>query len=53
MTDREKEVLNRQIGVLEGLSWIGCINANDNPVSEALEFVIKELQKLMDGGVEG
>ena len=50
MTDKEREILNRQIGVLEGLSWLACMDEKIQPIGEAINCVIEALVPLLSGG---
>lgn len=52
MTKGEREVLNRQIGILEGLAWGACLEDKFHCFAEALDDVVQNLTKLMDGGAE-
>lgn len=52
MTETERSVLNRQIGVLEGLAWGACLDEKFHCFAEALDDVVSELTKLMAGGTE-
>lgn len=52
MTDKERAILNRQIGVLEGLAWLSCMDEKGRPIGEALDSVIEALMPLLDGGAE-
>jgi hypothetical protein len=55
LTLKQKERLNRQIGVLEGMSWVWVFEEKYQPMAEALETVIEQLEKVLDedGGAEG
>lgn len=53
MTDKEREILNRQIGVLEGLTWLSCMDEKSHPIGDAINEVTEVLVKLLDGGAEG
>ena len=54
LTLKQKAVLNRHIGVLEGISWVACIDEKMRPIAEAIDAVRGELEKLLDddGGAE-
>lgn len=52
MTDKEREILNHQIGVLEGLTWLACMDEKIQPIGDAINEVTEILVKLMDGGAE-
>lgn len=54
MTNGEREVLNRQIGVLEGLGLAcgACTEDKFRCLAAALYDVVEALTKLMDGGAE-
>ena len=52
LTDKQKEILNRQIGVLDGLSWTACAIDNADFLCDALDVVICELQKVLNDGKE-
>lgn len=55
LTKKQRETLIRQIGVLDGLTWLWTMAESDLKVmAEALDGVVGELQKVLDedGGVE-
>lgn len=47
MTDKQKQTLNREIGVLEGISWVALTDEKLHVIAEALETVIEMLQGLL------
>lgn len=55
LTLKQKERLNRQIGVLDGMGWVCALEEKYQPLAEALDTVVTELQKVLDedGGAEG
>ena len=55
LTLKQKERLNRQIGVLDGMCWVWAMDEKYQPMAEALDTVVTELQKVLDedGGAEG
>ena len=52
MTKCEREVLNREIGVLEGLTWVGTMENGCQAVAEALDVVVSKLEKLLKEDAE-
>ena len=55
LTKKQRETLIRQIGVLDGLTWLWTMTDKDLKVmAEALDGVVGELQKVLDedGGAE-
>lgn len=55
LTKKQRETLIRQIGVLDGLTWLWTMAKSDLKVmAEALDGVVGELQKVLDedGGAE-
>ena len=55
LTKKQRETLIRQIGVLDGLTWLWTMSGSDLKVmAEALDGVVGELQKVLDedGGSE-
>ncbi|MBR3795761.1 MAG: hypothetical protein IKK34_07005 [Clostridia bacterium] len=48
LTLKQKAVLNRHIGVLEGISWVACIDEKMRPIAEAINTVCSELEMLLD-----
>lgn len=54
LTLKQKEILNHQIGVLEGMSWVLVMDEKSHPLAEALNTVCVELQTVLDedGGAE-
>lgn len=52
MSDKEREMLNRQIGVLSGLAWVALIDEKFRPVGECIDTVIEALEGLMEGARE-
>lgn len=54
LTLKQKERLNRQIGVLDGMGWVWALEEKYQPLAEALDTVVTELQKVLDedGGAE-
>jgi hypothetical protein len=54
LTLKQKERLNRQIGVLDGMVWVWALEEKYQPLAEALDMVVTELQKVLDedGGAE-
>ncbi len=54
LTLKQKENLNRQIGVLEDMSWVLVMDEKHHPLAEALNTVCVELQTVLDedGGAE-
>lgn len=56
LTKKQRETLIRQIGVLDGLTWLWTMAESDLKVmAEGLDGVVGELQKVLDedGGAEG
>lgn len=56
LTKKQRETLIRQIGVLDGLTWLWTMTDKDLKImAEALDGVVGELQKVLDedGGAEG
>ena len=56
LTKKQRETLIRQIGVLDGLTWLWTMTDKDLKVmAEALDGVVGELQNVLDedGGAEG
>lgn len=56
LTKNQREILIRQIGVLDGLTWLWTMSGTDLKImAEALDGVVGELAKLLDedGGSEG
>ena len=56
LSKNQREILIRQIGVLDGLTWLWTMADKDLKVmAEALDGVVGELQKVLDedGGAEG
>ena len=56
LSKNQREILVRQIGVLDGLTWLWTMADKDLKVmAEALDGVVAELQKVLDedGGAEG
>lgn len=49
MTDKDREVLNRQIGVLSGLAWAALVNEKSRAVAECLDIVIAALEGILKG----
>ena len=55
LTKKQRETLIRQIGVLDGLTWLWTMTDKDLKVmAEALDGVVGELQNVLDedGGAE-
>lgn len=54
LTLKQKERLNRQIGILEGMGWVLVMDEKSHPLTEALNTVCVELQTVLDedGGAE-
>ncbi len=54
LTLKQRERLNRQIGVLDGIGWVWALEEKYQPLAEALDTVVTELQKVLDedGGAE-
>ena len=55
LTKKQREMLIRQIGVLDGLTWLWTMTDKDLKVmAEALDGVVGELQNVLDedGGAE-
>ena len=54
LTLKQKEILNHQIGVLEGMSWVLVMDKKFHTLAEALNTVCVELQTVLDedGGAE-
>ena len=55
LTKKQRETLIRQIGVLDGLTWLWTMTDKDLKVmAEALDGVVGELQKVLDedGGAD-
>lgn len=48
MTEEQRMVINRQIGVLDGLSWIALMDAKYRCIAEALDIVAKNLSELLE-----
>ena len=55
LTLKQNEIINRQLGVLEGLCWVATFDEKMHPIAEALDCVREELEKVLDddGGAEG
>ena len=55
LTLKQKERLNRQIGVLDGMRLVLDMCEDHRPLAEKLADVVTELQKVLDedGGAEG
>ena len=55
LTLKQKEIINYQIGVLEGLCWVATMDEKLHPIAEALDSVREKLEHLFDedGGAEG
>ena len=56
LTKKQRETLIRQLGVLDGLTWLWTMADKDLKVmAEAIDGVVGELQKVLDedGGAEG
>lgn len=55
LTKKQRETIIRQIGVLDGLTWLWTMTDKDLKImAEALDGVVGELQKVLDedGGAE-
>lgn len=55
LTKKQRETLIRQIGVLDGLTWLWTMTDKDLKVmAEALDGVVGELQNVLDedGGAD-
>lgn len=55
LTKKQRETLIRQIGVLDGLTWLWTMTDKDLKImAEALDGVVGELQKVLDedGGAD-
>ena len=55
LTKKQREMLIRQIGVLDGLTWLWTMTDKDLKImAEALDGVVGELQKVLDedGGAD-
>ena len=51
LTKKQRETLIRQIGVLDGLTWLWTMTDKDLKImAEALDGVVGELQKVLDEG---
>jgi len=48
LTLKQKEILNRQIGILDGMGWVWALEEKYQPLAEALDTVVTELQKVLD-----
>ena len=48
LTLKQKAVLNRHIGVLEGIGWAACLDEKMRPIAEAINTVCSELEMLLD-----
>lgn len=48
LTLKQKEILNYQLGVLEGLCWVATMDEKMHPIAEALDSVREGLQKMAD-----
>ena len=49
LTKKQRETLIRQIGVLDGLTWLWTMTDKDLKImAEALDGVVGELQKVLD-----
>ena len=52
LTKKQRETLIRQIGVLDGLTWLWTMTDKDLKImAEALDGVVGELQKVLDEDV--
>lgn len=47
MNEQQKQILIRQIGVLEGLTWVALIDEKLHCITEALDAVVGQLQELL------
>ena len=54
LTLKQKEILNYQLGVLEGLCWVATMDEKLHPIAEALDTVRENLEQVLDedGGAE-
>lgn len=54
LNKQQREILIRQLGVLEGLCWVATMDEKLHPIAEALDCVRDELAKVLDedGGAE-
>lgn len=54
LTLKQKETLNRQIGILDGMGWVWALEEKYQPLAEALDTVVSELQRVLDedGGAD-
>ena len=55
LTKKQRETLIRQVGVLDGLTWLWTMPDTDLKImAEALDGVVGELQKVLDedGGAD-
>lgn len=48
MTTKQRMTINRQIGVLDGLTWIALMDAKYRYIAEALDVVTKNLMDLLE-----
>lgn len=55
LTLKQKEILNYQLGVLEGICLVATMDEKMHPIAECLDSVRDALQKVLgeDGGAEG
>lgn len=47
MNEQQKQILIRQIGVLEGLAWVALTDEKLHCIAEALAVVVGQLQELL------
>lgn len=52
LTLKQKEIINYNLGVLEGLCWVATMDEKMHPIAECLDSVRDALQKVLeeDGG---
>ena len=48
MTEQQKRIINRQIGVLDGLAWISLMDEKYRCIAEALDVVTENLMNLLE-----
>ena len=48
LTLKQKEILNYQLGVLEGLCWVATMDEKMHPIAECLDSVREKLEQLLD-----
>lgn len=53
LTDKQREIIIKNIGFLDGLGWVFVIDERMTQIAEALDCVCSDLRQLLeDGGAE-